>query len=61
MSRPIYVRVKDKWLVAGATSRGSDDSERVCGDAGIYARLDKHLEWISQVAKEKGKVDLPQP
>jgi hypothetical protein len=46
---PIYLKAGAQWLLAGATSRATDDSTRPCGDGGIYARIDKYASWIRSV------------
>jgi len=33
-------------FLLGATSRGTRDAQHVCGDGGIYVRVDKFLDWI---------------
>lgn len=44
---PFYLAgADDEWLVAGATSRSSRSATHVCGDGGIYVRLDRYVEWI---------------
>lgn len=45
---PFYVQdAKERWLLAGATSRSTDSALSTCGDGGIYVRLDKYREWIA--------------
>ena len=46
---PAYVAAGDTWLLAGATSRATNNSLRPCGDGGIYSRVDVHAEWIRSV------------
>ena len=49
---PFYVTDgKSGWLLAGATSRSTKSAMATCGDGGIYVRLDRYREWISDVAK----------
>jgi len=33
-------------LLLGATSRGTKNAQHVCGDGGIYVRVDRFLDWI---------------
>lgn len=47
---PAYVRVGDRWLLAGATSRATTSRRRKCGDGGIYTRVAAHERWIRSVA-----------
>ena len=46
-------------FLLGATSRGTDNAEHMCGDGGIYVRVDKFLDWIR--AETGVKVDGPLP
>ena len=53
--------IHGKWFLAGATSRAttkSEDSDAVCGDGGIYVRVDSYLDWIRKVAVRNG-FDFP--
>jgi hypothetical protein len=34
------------YFLLGATSRGAKNAQHVCGDGGIYVRVDKFLDWI---------------
>jgi Trypsin len=47
---PAYVQDGEKFFLAGATSRGTASATRVCGDGGIYTRVEKYLEFIRRVA-----------
>jgi secreted trypsin-like serine protease len=48
---PLYIQNDAKqWLLAAATSRATDSAMSSCGDGGIYVRVDKYLEWISDSA-----------
>ncbi|MCA9205409.1 MAG: trypsin-like serine protease [Planctomycetales bacterium] len=51
---PAYVDVGGRFLLAGATSRAAANSQRGCGDGGIYVRIDKELEWIESVVAAEG-------
>ena len=46
---PLYIQnpAGDFYLL-GATSRGSRDGSHVCGDGGIYVRVDHFLDWIHE-------------
>jgi len=50
---PVYVKVKDKWKLAGATSRATLSAPRVCGDGGIYVRVDQYTDWIETTSSHK--------
>jgi secreted trypsin-like serine protease len=54
---PLYVRGEDGLFhLLGVTSRGVG-GPRVCGDGGIYVRVDRYLSWI----REKTGVNVPGP
>jgi secreted trypsin-like serine protease len=49
---PLYIPAPKSvggYYLLGATSRGSLDSNNVCGDGGIYVRVDKFIDWIEEV------------
>jgi secreted trypsin-like serine protease len=53
---PVYIDIDGQWFLAGATSRGVSptpgavsDPQRLCGDGGIYVRIDKYLDWVKSV------------
>jgi endonuclease G len=48
---PAYITVGGTRKVAGLTSRGIG---RRCGDGGIYTRVDVHLDFIRDVARNNG-------
>jgi secreted trypsin-like serine protease len=49
---PFYVADgRGGWLLAGATSRATRGALRVCGDGGIYERVDQYRDWIEKTAK----------
>lgn len=49
---PFYVADSHgRWRLAGATSRATDSAGTMCGDGGIYVRIDAYLGWIEEVAK----------
>jgi secreted trypsin-like serine protease len=48
---PFYIQTDaGEWLLAAATSRGTRDTTRVCGDGGIYTRLDRYRPWVEDAA-----------
>jgi secreted trypsin-like serine protease len=49
---PAYISVNNTIKVAGLTSRATSNSQHPCGDGGIYVRIDKHMEFIKQIARE---------
>lgn len=48
---PLYIEAptKGEYYLLGATSRGARNAENVCGDGGIYVRVDLCLDWIRKV------------
>ena len=49
---PLYVLNKQgQWLLAGVTSRGTDLATTMCGDGGLYTRVDKYRTWITDAMK----------
>jgi secreted trypsin-like serine protease len=50
---PLLVRdAKGRWLLAGVTSRGTDLGTNLCGDGGVYVRVDAYAAWIAAALKE---------
>lgn len=48
---PLYIEVaKDVYYLLAATSRGATNALNVCGDGGIYVRVDLCLAWIRQIS-----------
>ncbi|HEX7174918.1 MAG TPA: trypsin-like serine protease [Pyrinomonadaceae bacterium] len=46
---PLYIKSSTgAYYLLGATSRGLGNTNNVCGDGGIYVRVDKFLDWIRQ-------------
>ena len=44
---PLYMRgANGQFLLLGATSRGTRGTSRVCGEGGVYVRVDKVIDWI---------------
>ena len=55
---PLYIRGEDgDFHLLGATSRGLSNTQNVCGDGGIYVRVDQFLDWVREVTG----VDTPGP
>jgi secreted trypsin-like serine protease len=47
---PLYVAgPSGAWLLAGATSRATDSAVNVCGDGGVYVRVDRYRKWILSI------------
>jgi secreted trypsin-like serine protease len=47
---PFFVaNSKGQWLLAGVTSRGTDLGTTICGDGGLYVRVDQYRAWIASV------------
>jgi secreted trypsin-like serine protease len=40
---------RGRWLLAGVTSRGTALAETMCGDGGLYVRVDQYRDWIASV------------
>lgn len=51
---PAYIMVNGQKKLAGLTSRGTDTATRACGDGGIYTRVDKHMDFVVDVARQAG-------
>jgi secreted trypsin-like serine protease len=50
---PFFViDAKGQWLLAGVTSRGTDLAQTMCGDGGVYVRVDAYAEWIASILKQ---------
>lgn len=43
---PAYVFVENERKLAGATSRATDEADDMCGDGGVYVRVDAVRDWI---------------
>jgi secreted trypsin-like serine protease len=41
-----------RWFLAGVTSRGTDLATTMCGDGGLYVRVDQYRDWIASVVKK---------
>lgn len=46
---PLYISHAGTWLLAGVTSRGTALGTTMCGDGGIYTRVDKYHAWVASV------------
>lgn len=51
---PAYIIVDGVKKLAGLTSRATETAVNPCGDGGIYTRVDKHLDFVADVAKKAG-------
>ncbi|MFM0351109.1 S1 family peptidase [Paraburkholderia sp. RL17-347-BIC-D] len=51
---PVYVVIDGGRKLAGITSRATETAVHACGDGGIYTRIDVHLDFIRQVARDAG-------
>jgi secreted trypsin-like serine protease len=50
---PLFVQdAAGKWLLAGVTSRGTSLATNMCGDGGVYVRVDAYKKWIATVLGE---------
>ena len=50
---PLFVEnAAGQWLLAGTTSRGTDRGPTMCGDGGLYVRVDLYQKWIASVLKK---------
>ena len=50
---PLYLwGPQDQAVLAGITSRAALPAEQVCGDGGIYVRLDAVADWIEETSGE---------
>lgn len=51
---PLYVAdARGRWFLAGVTSRGTDLATTMCGDGGLYVRVDQYRDWIASEMKNK--------
>jgi secreted trypsin-like serine protease len=49
---PLFIKdAKGQWLLAGVTSRGTDLATTMCGDGGLYVRVDAYQKWIASNLK----------
>lgn len=51
---PAYVMVDGRWELAGATSRGTREALRACGDGGVYTRVGAYRDWLEATAGPLG-------
>ena len=52
---PLYVSDGKGWRLAGVTSRGTDLAKTMCGDGGIYTRVDAYQKWITSASAASPK------
>ncbi|MBV9924086.1 MAG: trypsin-like serine protease [Acidobacteria bacterium] len=46
---PLYIKnSQGSYSLLGATSRGLGNTQNVCGDGGIYVRVDQFLDWVHE-------------
>ncbi|MEM7538860.1 MAG: trypsin-like serine protease [Chloroflexota bacterium] len=43
---PLYIHHDNQYFLLGATSRGAQNAKAICGDGGVYIRVDLCREWI---------------
>lgn len=55
---PAYIFDGQNKRLGGLTSRATNAAEHPCGDGGIYTRVDKHVDFIRQVARDVGITDF---
>lgn len=55
---PAYIFDGANKRLAGLTSRATNEAEHPCGDGGIYTRVDLHVDFIRQVARDVGITDF---
>ena len=48
---PVFLRLGEKYVVAGVTSRGSDN----CEEYGIYTKVNAYTDWIKATVQEFSK------
>ena len=51
---PAYVFTDGRWELAGATSRGTREAHRSCGDGGVYTRVVAYRDWLEVTAGPLG-------
>lgn len=49
---PAYVRVGDKWVLFGVTSRGVNDPGDTCGVSAAYTMLPFYRDWVLKTAQQ---------
>lgn len=45
---PAYIEIKGKRYVAGLTSRAAANYDNICGDGGVYTRVDVQADFIKE-------------
>jgi hypothetical protein len=48
---PVFELVDDHWRLLAITSRGMRPRKVICGEGGIYVRVDRISEWIERSVK----------
>lgn len=51
---PAYITAGGVKKLAGLTSRATDTANHVCGDAGIYTRVDSNMDFVRQATAAAG-------
>ena len=46
---PALIKVGGDYKLAGITSRATRNFDTLCGDGGIYTRIDRQKAWINQI------------
>lgn len=46
---PAFIKVGGEYKLAGLTSRATLTSDFLCGDGGIYTRVDQQRSWINSI------------
>jgi secreted trypsin-like serine protease len=50
---PLYLAdARGRWFLAGVTSRGTDLGTTMCGDGGLYVRVDQYRDWVTSAMKK---------
>jgi secreted trypsin-like serine protease len=47
---PAYAWIGNEWILCGAVSRATANSARMCGDGGVYVKVQSYERWIRSVA-----------
>lgn len=51
---PAYIQTSTGPKLVGLTSRAKDQSNKPCGEGGVYTRIDAHLGFIESIAASSG-------
>lgn len=50
---PLYVKLgNDDYVLLGVTSRATSNAQTMCGDGGVYVRIDLCRTWIKEITGE---------